>query len=593
MLNFKKNKTIMKRNFVRMVMAAATFVPLASSAQTARVMAIHNSPDAAVDTVDVWLVDGTTSQKIKDNLGFRQSTGFIDAPAGRNIRLAFAGKNSTMITDTLLGFGYNLTPNETYILFAQGHVATGFNPQQPFSLNVLAPARERYVTAGDTTSIAIYHGSTDAPAVDIYARGVSSPLVGGASYGAITSYLNVKTANLLIDVKAAGSSARLVSYQAPLNTLGLQDSALVVFASGFLNPSQNKNGAAFGLFAALSNGNVVPLPLQVPAKVQVIHNSADAAAASVDIWLINKTEGTSSKIIENFAFRTATRFVDLPSGDNLSIGVAGPTSTTVNDTLLSQSLGVLPSGSRFVAVANGVVAVNNFENNPGGKAIGFRLTLMNGKEAASTSNKVDVAIVHGSTDAPAVDIAVTGGAILVSNVQFGETTANYLAADPNNIRLEVRPTGNSSVVAAYAAPLSAFKDSAIVAFASGFLSPNVPAGKDAGAAFGLFVATASGNVIPLSNVTSVKENNAFADEIKLYPNPAGKYTTLTFANEHNTFATISISDLTGKVLFTNSTNTLNQGDNKIDLDLNGLKSGIYLLRISGTTGNNVKKLIVQ
>jgi hypothetical protein len=80
-------------------------------------------------------------------------------------------KNSTMITDTLLGFGYNLTPNETYMLFAQGHVATGFNPQQPFSLNVLAPARERYVTAGDTTSIAIYHGSTDAPAVDIYARG--------------------------------------------------------------------------------------------------------------------------------------------------------------------------------------------------------------------------------------------------------------------------------------------------------------------------------------------------------------------------------------------------------------------------------------
>lgn len=583
----------MKVNFVRMMIAAATFVPLATSAQTARVMAIHNSPDAAVDTVDVWLVDGSSNVKIKDNLGFRQSTGFIDAPAGRNIRLAFAGKNSTMITDTLLGFGYNLTPNETYILFAQGHVATGFNPQQPFGLNVLAPARERYITAGDTTSIAIYHGSTDAPAVDIYARGVSSPLVGGATYGAITSYLNVKTANLIIDVKAAGSSARLISYQAPLSTLGLQDSALVVFASGFLNPAQNKNGAAFGLFAALSNGNVVPLPLQSPARVQVIHNSADPAAASVDIWLINKTQATSSKIIDNFAFRTATGYVELPSGDELVVGVAGANSTSINDTLLSQSLGILPSGGRFVAMANGVVLVNNFENNPGGKSISFRLTLLNGRETASTANKVDIAVVHGATDAPAVDIAVTGGPVLVPNVQFGEATASYLAADPNNIRLEVRPAASSTIVAAYAAPLSAFKDSAIVAFASGFLSPNVPVGKDAGAAFGLFVATASGNVIPLSNVTSVKENNAFADEIKLYPNPAGKYTTLTFANEQNTFATINISDLTGKVLFTNSTNTLNQGDNKIDLDLNGLKSGIYLLRISGTTGNSVKKLIIQ
>lgn len=583
----------MKRNFVRMVMAAATFVPLATSAQTARVMAVHNSPDAAVDTVDVWLVDGNSSVKIKDNLAFRQSTGFIDAPAGRNIRLAFAGKNSTMITDTLLGFGYNLTPNETYILFAQGHVATGFNPQQPFGLNVLVPARERYITAGDTTSIAIYHGSTDAPAVDIYARGVQTPLVGNAAYGAITSYLNVKTTDLIIDVKAAGSSARLVSYQAPLSTLGLQDSALVVFASGFLNPAQNKNGAAFGLFAALSNGSVVPLPLQSPARVQVIHNSADPAASSVDIWLINKTQATSSKIIDNFAFRTATGYVELPSGDELAVAVAGASSTSITDTLLSQSLGVLPSGGRFVAMANGVVLVNNFESNPGGKSINFRLTLLNGREAASTANKVDIAVVHGSTDAPAVDIAVSGGPVLVPNVQFGEATANYLAADPNNIRLEVRPAGSSSVVAAYAAPLSVFKDSAIVAFASGFLSPNAPVGKDAGASFGLFVATASGNVIPLSNVTSVRESKSFAAEITLYPNPASNYTSVNLVTEQNTSAIIYITDLSGKVLRTPYSGELSSGDNRIDLDLNGLKSGIYLVRISGVTGNTFRKLIVQ
>lgn len=583
----------MKRNFVRMMLAAATFIPIVTSAQTARVMAIHNSPDAAVDTVDVWLVDGSTNVKLKDNLAFRQSTGFIDAPAGRNIRLAFAGKNSTVITDTLLGFGYNLTPNETYVLFAQGHVATGFNPQQPFGLNVLAPARERYITAGDTTSIAIYHGSTDAPAVDIYARGVQTPLVGNAAYGAITSYLNVKTTDLIIDVKAAGSSARLISYQAPLSTLGLQDSALLVFASGFLNPAQNKNGAAFGLFAALSNGSVVPLPLQLPARVQVIHNSADPAASSVDIWLINKTQATSSKIIDNFAFRTATGYVELPSGDELAVAVAGANSTGINDTILSQSLGVLPSGGRFVAMANGVVLVNNFENNPGGKSINFRLTLLNGRETASTVNKVDIAVVHGSTDAPAVDIAVSGGPVLVPNVQFGEATGNYLTADPNNIRLEVRPAASSTVVAAYAAPLSVFKDSAIVAFASGFLSPNEPVSKDAGAPFGLFVATASGNVIPLSNVTSTSENKLFADEITLYPNPASNYTSLNFVSEQNTSATIDITDLSGKILRSPYSGELKSGCNRIDLNLSGLKSGIYLVRISGTTGNTVRKLIIQ
>ncbi|HRE58928.1 MAG TPA: hypothetical protein PLW09_14015, partial [Candidatus Kapabacteria bacterium] len=54
------------------------------------------------------------------------------------------------------------------------------------------------------------------------------------------------------------------------------------------------------------------------AKVQVIHNCADPAAAQVDIYL----NGQPVAPLDNFAFRTASGFVDLPAGMPITIGVA-------------------------------------------------------------------------------------------------------------------------------------------------------------------------------------------------------------------------------------------------------------------------------
>lgn len=72
--------------------------------------------------------------------------------------------------------------------------------------------------------------------------------------------------------------------------------------------------------------------------------------------------------------------------------------------------------------------------------------------------------------------------------------------------------------------------------------------------------------------------------LQLYPNPASKKVTLFTLEE----VTITIIDINGKELLTQKS----QQDKTI-LDISGLKSGIYMVRIQNHTGTEVKKLLVQ
>ncbi|MDX1701637.1 MAG: hypothetical protein R3250_13510, partial [Melioribacteraceae bacterium] len=62
------------------------------------------------------------------------------------------------------------------------------------------------------------------------------------------------------------------------------------------------------------------------ARLQVIHNAADVAAASVDIYLWNTASNSLVVKLDDFAFRAATPFVDVPAGDSLDVIIAGPSS---------------------------------------------------------------------------------------------------------------------------------------------------------------------------------------------------------------------------------------------------------------------------
>lgn len=226
--------------------------------QTARVQVIHNSPDALAAEVDVYV----NSDLTLDDFAFRTATPFVDLPAGTEIELSVAPANSSDVGDAVLTVPVTLTEDETYIVVADGIVSpTGYNPAPPLTLQVFAMGREA-ASNGANTDVLVHHGSTDAPTVDVFETGAGAGLiVDDISYSEFQGYLELPTADYVIQVNDATGTTGVAAYEAPLSTLGLDGAAITVLASGFLDPTQNSDGPAFGLYVALpAGGPLVALP---------------------------------------------------------------------------------------------------------------------------------------------------------------------------------------------------------------------------------------------------------------------------------------------------------------------------------------------
>ncbi|MGL5890622.1 MAG: DUF4397 domain-containing protein, partial [Bacteroidia bacterium] len=406
---------------------------LTLNSQTARIQVIHNSADAAAATVDVWL----NNTLLIDNFQFRTAFGFEDAPAGVPFDITICGPNSTDTTSEVKRFsGLQLTANEKYVIVANGIVsASGYSPAPAFNLDIYALGREAASNAGNT-DILVVHGSTDAPTVDIVAPGVGTPytnvtLLNNVSYPQFSNYLELPTANYNIQVRTAAGTDVVAEYSAPLQTLNLNGAALVAVASGFLNPAANSGGPAFGIWVAPpTTGPMLQLPqvAVTTARAQIIHNCADAAAATVDIWL------NDTLYANNISFRQASSWIDVPAGVPFDITICGPGSTDTTAEVVRFSYDSLAGGSKNTIVASGIVVAANYNPAPP-----FSLEIFSqGRETANNPANTDVLVYHGSTDAPTVDIVAPLIATLENDLSYTDFGAAYLELPTANYNIQVR-----------------------------------------------------------------------------------------------------------------------------------------------------------
>jgi hypothetical protein len=228
---------------------------------TSRVQVIHNSADLAAAEVDIY-VGGALAL---DNFAFRTATPFVDFPSSIPVDIAVAPANSSGAGDAIATFPVTLARNNTYVVVADGIVSeSGYDPAPAFGLEVYDMGRE-VATDPANTDVLVHHGSTDAPTVDVVEVGVGAgTIVDDLAYTDFQGYLELPTDDYIIEVRDETGTVTVETYGAPLATLNLDGAAITVVASGFLNPADNSDGPAFGLWVALeAGGDLVELPTEV------------------------------------------------------------------------------------------------------------------------------------------------------------------------------------------------------------------------------------------------------------------------------------------------------------------------------------------
>ncbi len=221
----------------------------------------------------------------------------------------------------------------------------------------------------------------------------------------------------------------------------MKQTTLNVLAIGLVAGLAQLAGAATPLNAVITVDD--PAGQTGEPRVRVVHASPDAPA--VDILVDDSPAFTS------VPFEGTTDFASLAAGTyNVKVVPAGATSPVVIEADLE-----LMANTDYTVIASDTLDM-------------ITPIILTADGSTPAAGNAWVRFFHGSPDAPAVDIAVTDGPVLFSNVAFQESTA-YLPVAAGTYDLEARVAGTMDV--ALSLPGVALQDGAVyTVYATGLLA---------------------------------------------------------------------------------------------------------------------------
>ena len=541
-----KHFTILKKSLFALLASAVFFT---ANAQSARFQLIHNAADPSMDTVDVY-VNGFKY----DNIAFRQATSLLSVTSG-SVKFNINDRNSIDSSDLVLKrLTLTLAANSNSVIMITGLNNTANFSANPNSLNTGITLITKNITtfaAGNgKVQINIFHGVTDAPGVDV----VSKPAISTGTLPSNLRFAQVNASNLFfnnvptyLEMRVAGSSAALKAYSA--NLTSFNQKMLSVFASGFVNPTANQNGNSFGVFAVDTNGIVVEL--QEATRLQFIHNAADVALQSFDVYFNN------NKVISALNFREATPFLTVNAG-NTQVRVS---TANQNDTLYFIPSINLATGKSYLAMAMGLKDSSTYAANPDGVN---RLLNINGydsmPESSLLAGSFQYLVANGNTDAPQLSFnKVPSQTSVISNLKYGDFSA--LRTDNTGYIFNISNGSKSEYNGAYSLNAAAYLNQSGVVFTSGFYRA---AGNPTNAAtFKVMLALSNGTVIELTRLqnklqfihnspdTSIRSVDIYANGIKIV-NDLGFRNATGIANGTDAYVPVRINLTKGNAVDTSN-----------------------------------------
>ncbi|OJF68305.1 hypothetical protein BK026_05615 [Alteromonas sp. V450] len=279
-------------------------------------------------------------------------------------------------------------------------------------------------------NVRVIHAASDAPRVNITANDAILNNLENIDYQLASSRFEVETGSYDIGVTGIlpDDTAEVLQADVVLDA----DVNYDIFAVGNVSDGSLALLTVTSSETAVESGN---------AQVQIVH--AASMAPAVDIYVTEPgTELSSEQPLVTASFTDATDLLQVTAGEyQIRITVAGET-TVVYD-------------SGTVSLDNGADLLIAATNNVGAGDSPVTLLVANGSESFKlwdTDAGADIRVVHGISDAPAVDI-LANGELLVDGIQFPRATG-YVNVPEGDYLIDVVADANNDIVAVNDAELT-------------------------------------------------------------------------------------------------------------------------------------------